>query len=85
MATRRRDLMDLQKTLGKVKNPPKNGNSNKYVTRVNDKYKVGDYVEEYEFEKAHKKQHGEFPQLSIQDYTQVKEDDKGKYVEKRND
>tara|TARA_R100001594_G_scaffold1404_1_gene6121 strand:+ start:1215 stop:1466 length:252 start_codon:yes stop_codon:yes gene_type:complete len=83
MPTRRRDLIDLEKILGKVKNPPVR--DNKYVTRVSDKYKVGDYVEEYEFEEAHKKQHGKFPQLSVQDYTQVKEDDKGKYVEKRTD
>ena len=83
MATIRRDLIDLEKILGKVENPPVR--NNRYVTRVSDKYKVGDYVQEYEFEEAHKKQHGKFPQYDIQDYTQVKEDDKGKYVEKRTD
>jgi hypothetical protein len=53
--------------------------------RVSKKYKPGDFVEEYELEKNIKKQTGAFPQLSVQDYSKVKSDDKGNYVVKLND
>lgn len=48
--------------------------------RVGSNYKVGDRVEEYELEDAIKKQTGDFPQLSVQDYSAVKQDKKGNYV-----
>lgn len=48
--------------------------------RVGSNYKVGDVVEEYELENAIKKQTGDFPQLSVQDYSTVKRDKKGNYV-----
>ena len=48
--------------------------------RVGNNYKVGDRVEEYELEDAIKKQTGDFPQLSVQDYSAVKQDKKGNYV-----
>lgn len=48
--------------------------------RVSNKYKPGDYVEETELENAIKKQTGDFPQLSVQNYSQVKKDKKGNYV-----
>jgi len=48
--------------------------------RVGSNYKVGDLVEEYELEDAIKKQTGDFPQLSVQDYSAVKKDKKGNYV-----
>ena len=50
--------------------------------RVSNKYKPGDYVEEFELEDAIKKQTGDFPQLSVQDYSKVKKDKKGNYVTK---
>jgi|TARA_R100000479_G_scaffold142550_1_gene78237 hypothetical protein len=59
--------------------PPKSD-----TIRVSPKYKVGDFVEEYELEKNIKKQTGAFPQLSVQDYSKVKSDDKGNYVVKLN-
>jgi len=52
------------------------------TTRVSSKYKTGDWVNEDDFEKAHKDQHGIPPQLSVQDYSKVKTDDKGNYVVK---
>ena len=48
--------------------------------RVSKKYKPGDFVEEYELEKEIKKQTGAFPQLSVQDYSKVKLDDKGRNI-----
>ena len=48
--------------------------------RVSSKYKPGDYVEEYELERRIKKQTGDFPQLSVQDYSEVRKDDKGKNI-----
>ena len=53
-----------------------------------DKYKVGDYVSEDDFEAKFKlkgKNPRNYPQLSVQDYSKVKEDRKGKYVNKLND
>ena len=52
----------------------------KDTIRVSNKYKKGDYVEEFELEDAVKKQTGKYPQLSAQDYSTVKKDKKGNYV-----
>ena len=52
----------------------------KDTIRVFNKYKKGDYVEEFELEDAVKKQTGKYPQLSVQDYSTVKKDKKGNYV-----
>ena len=66
--------------------PQPNPNPPSDTTRVSDKYKVGDYVDEYEFEEAFQKQHdGKFPQFSVQDYSKVQKDDKGNYVVPRRD
>ena len=48
--------------------------------RVSNKYKPGDLVEEYELEDAIKKQTGKFPQYSVQDYSEVQNDEKGNFV-----
>jgi hypothetical protein len=48
--------------------------------KVPKKYKTGDYVEEYKLEKLIKKQTGDFPQTSVQDYSEVKKDSKGKNI-----
>jgi hypothetical protein len=50
------------------------------TTIVGNNYKVGDYVDEYEFEAAFKKQHKGMPQLSVQDYSKVKKDGKGNNI-----
>ena len=53
-----------------------------YVSNNN---KVGGYVGEDEFESKFAKKKGEastFPQTSVQDYSKVKSDSKGKYVVK---
>jgi len=50
------------------------------TTRVGSNYKVGDYVNEYEFEDAFKKQHKGYPQLSVQDYSKVKKDKDGNNI-----
>jgi hypothetical protein len=52
----------------------------KDTIRVSNKYKPGDYVEEFELEEAVKKQTGKYPQLSAQDYSTVKKDKKGNYI-----
>ena len=52
--------------------------------RVSNKNKTGGYVSEDELESKFKKKGGNpknYPQLSVQDYSKVKEDDMGKYVE----
>ena len=52
------------------------------------KYKVGDMVSEDDFESKFKlkgKDPKNYPQLSVQDYSVVKQDKKGKYVEKLKD
>ena len=54
----------------------------KDTIRVSNKYKKGDYVEEFELEEAVKKQTGDYPQLSAQDYSTVKKDKKGNYITK---
>lgn len=54
----------------------------KDTIRVSNKYKPGDYVEEFELEEAVKKQTGKYPQLSAQDYSTVKKDKKGNYITK---
>ena len=48
--------------------------------KVSPKYKPGDYVEEYELERRIKKQTGDFPQLSVQDYSEVRKDKQGKNI-----
>lgn len=53
-----------------------------------DKYNVGDMVSEDDFESKFKNKGNNpknYPQLSVQDYSNVKKDKKGKYVVKRND
>jgi ribosomal protein L25 (general stress protein Ctc) len=53
-----------------------------------DNYKVGDMVSEDDFESKFKKKGNNpknYPQLSVQDYSNVQKDKKGKYVVKRND
>jgi len=53
-----------------------------YVSNNN---KVGGYVSEDEFESKFAKKKGDastFPQTSVQDYSKVKSDSKGKYVVK---
>ena len=55
--------------------PPKSD-----TVRVSKKYKPGDFVEEYELEKEIKKQTGAFPQLSVQDYSKVEVDAKGRNI-----
>ena len=57
----------------------------KDTIRVSNKYKPGDYVEEFELEEAVKKQTGKYPQLSAQDYSTVKKDKKGNYITKLTD
>ena len=52
---------------------------------VDSKYKTGALVDEDEFEKAHMKQKGKHPQLSVQDYSEVKSDETGNYVVKMED
>ena len=56
--------------------------------RVPDKYKEGDWVNEDDFEAQFKlkgKNPKNYPQLSVQDYSRVKVDEKGPYVTKLND
>tara|TARA_R110000772_G_scaffold4415_8_gene15738 strand:- start:757 stop:1944 length:1188 start_codon:yes stop_codon:yes gene_type:complete len=53
-----------------------------------DKYNVGDMVSEDDFEAKFKNKGNNaknYPQLSVQDYSNVKKDNKGKYVVKLND
>ena len=53
-----------------------------------DNYNVGDYVSEDDFEGKFKKTGNNpknYPQLSVQDYSKVKEDKKGKYVNRLKD
>ena len=49
---------------------------------VGKKYKTGSLVDEDHFEKTYMKQKGKYPQLSVEDYSEVKSDDKGNYVVK---
>ena len=84
MATRRKDLDGVSDMLDKVKNPPPlQGDTirNKVVNR----YNTGDMLSEDDLENMFKRKGNNpknFPQLSVQDYSTVKEDDKGKYVVK---
>jgi len=52
----------------------------KDTIRVSNKYKPGDYVEEFELEEAVKKQTGKYPHLAAEDYSTVKKDEKGNYI-----
>ena len=45
-------------------------------------YKAGDMVAEEDFENSPSFGNGNFPQLSVQDYSNIKIDDKGAYVTK---
>jgi hypothetical protein len=84
MALRKNNQKDYEKfadttkdVLGKPKSiKPGPGDT----TVVGNNYKVGDYVDEYEFEKAFKTQHKDYPQLSVQDYSPVKKDGKGNNI-----
>ncbi len=67
-------------TKNKVADVKKFVNKRRDTIRVSSKYKPGEYVEETELENAIKKQTGDFPQLSVQDYSAVKQDKKGNYV-----
>ena len=65
--------------------PPGSKAHRVYVANSN---KVGSYVSEDEFESKFKKKGKNpknYPQLSVQDYSTVKSDKKGKYVEKLKD
>ena len=81
MALRKTNQKDYEKftdtkkdVLGKEKPLPGD------TTVVGNNYKVGDYVDEYEFETAFKTQHKGMPQLSVQDYSKVKKDGKGNNI-----
>ena len=52
---------------------------------VSDEYQVGDYISEYDLESSFSQEGDDptnYPQLSVQDYSKVREDDEGKYVVK---
>ena len=55
-----------------------------YKKFLSDKTGLG-IGEEFDLEKAVKKQTGDYPQLSAQDYSTVKKDNRGFYVTKRTD
>ena len=59
-------------------------NKRRDTIRVSSKYKTNDYVEEYELEDAIKNQTGDYPQLTVSDYSAVKKDKKGNYVTRNN-
>jgi hypothetical protein len=68
--------------LGKEKDPPK---SDTLRSQVISGYGKGELLEEGALEGHFKQNVGDastFPQLSVQDYSEVKEDKKGKYVVK---
>ena len=53
------------------------------TVRVSDKYKVGSYIPEEEFEQLFSQKGNDpknYPQLSVEDYSRVKKDEKGKYI-----
>ena len=65
-------------------NPPSDTIRNPVLTN----YQPGDLMSEDDFEGMFKKKEGDastFPQTSVQDYSKVKEDEKGKYINKLND
>ena len=81
MALRKNNQKDYEKFADTRKNvlgeeKPSPGDT----TVVGHNYKVGDYVDEYEFEEAFKKQHKSMPQLSVQDYSPIKKDEKGNNI-----
>ena len=70
-----------------AQNLPKR-NTKRDTIRVPNKYKEGDWVSEDDFEAQFKlkgKNPKNYPQLSVQDYSRVKVDEKGPYVTKLND
>ncbi len=89
MALRKNNQIDYEKfanpnkdVLGKEKNPPK---SDTLRSPVISGYNKGELLEEGALEGHFKKTVGDgstFPQLSVQDYSEVKTDKKGKYVVK---
>ncbi len=89
MALRKNNQIDYEKVanpnkdvLGKEKNPPK---SDSLRSPVISGYNKGELLEEGALEGHFKKTVGDgstFPQLSVQDYSEVKTDKKGKYVVK---
>jgi len=89
MALRKTNQKDYEKfadtkkdVLGKEKDPPK---SDTLRSPVISGYGKGELLEEGDLEGHFKQNVGDastFPQLSVQDYSEVKEDKKGKYVVK---
>ena len=86
MALRKNNQADYDKfadtkkdVLGKPRPTPK-APAPGDTTIVGKNYKVGDYVDEYEFEDAFKKQHKGYPQLSVQDYSTIKKDKDGNNI-----
>ena len=68
-------------------NPPRKKDEGPVENRiyVSNHNKVGGYVEEGEFESKFKLEGDnpkDYPQISVQDYSTVKQDSKGKYVVK---
>lgn len=89
MALRKNNQMDYEKfanpnkdVLGNSIDPPK---TDTLRSNVISGYGVGELLEEGDLEGHFKKTTGNtttFPQLSVQDYSEVKEDKNGKYVVK---
>ena len=61
---------------------PKAGTDPKKIRITSGSYKSGYMVSEDEFESSPSFGKGNFPQLSVQDYSNIKIDDKGAYVTK---
>ena len=61
---------------------PKAGAGPKKIRITAGNYKAGDMVAEEDFENSPSFGKGNFPQLSVQDYSNIKIDDKGAYVTK---
>lgn len=70
------------------KSKPGRGSSTGNKIRLKGDYKEGDYVSEDDLEAKFKRSGGkskDYPQLSVQDYSPVKVDEKGPYVVKIGD
>ena len=61
---------------------PKAGAGPKKIRITAGNYKAGDMVREEDFENSPSFGNGNFPQYSVQDYSNIKIDDKGAYVTK---
>lgn len=84
MATRRKDLDGIEDMLSKVKNPPPLQGDTLRNNVIN-QYNVDDLLSEDDLENMFKRKGNKsenYPQLSVQDYSKIKEDGKGKYVVK---